>query len=521
VRRSVLVLFLLPVIVNATSYKECFANPPTAKTMLWEISGNGLGQPSYILGTLHSGCAKQLALSMEQASALARSHQLYTELSYARSKSVDKSLQSKKQRRLKDLIDPAQYQVIEDFFGEDVLDRKRRLEEQEPEDIINDLVKTLTRDVNNKFLKRRCKETTSKEAILVASANRYGIGLGGIETYRDRSTVLQRVSLKAVADQLVSMVNEYLNSPDSVFEKLAEFHRLYTSQDIHGIDARANDALKKPLVEDRNRLWVPRMQNAMKQKPTFFAFGAAHLGGNAGVIALLESKGYRLRPIFDKSVANPLAAKPRRQEVLKASDYLEIGQKKEEEGEFLEAIDNYSQALVLNFQYVEAYTRRADLRLNNIVDIQGAMMDLNQAIAIAPENADLYYNRAVIKRDKLKDLQGALADLSRIIEINPRNSIAYFHRGMLKKQSLNTPQSALLDFDNHLLLAPQSINGYVERGLLKYVQLADKAGGIADLRRASYLARINVVKNSDEYSYQRQQEVDRIQAILRTMGDKL
>jgi tetratricopeptide (TPR) repeat protein len=260
-------------------------------------------------------------------------------------------------------------------------------------------------------------------------------------------------------------------------------------------------------------------QNAMKQKSTFFAFGAAHLGGNTGVIALLESKGYRLRPIFDKPVANPLAAQPQTlQRVLKASEYFEIGKKKEEEREFLEAIDNYSQAIVLNSQYVEAYKRRADLRLNNIRDTQGAMMDLNQAITIASKDTSLYYSRARLKQGKLKDFKGALADLSKIIEINPQASTAYFDRGMLKKQKLNDPQSALLDFNNHLLLEPQSVDGYVERGLLKYTQLADKDGGIADLRRAIYLARINAVKSS---SYQSQQEVDKIQTILQTMGDKL
>jgi uncharacterized protein len=262
-RNIVLVLLLVPVIVNVAFHKDCFAKPPTAKNLLWEISGNGLGQPSYIFGTIHEGCAKQLALSVEQGAALARTRQLYTETSYASSKSVDKSLKEKKQRLLKDLIKPNQYKIIEDFFGKSYLDFEQS-QKSEPRDLIASLLIAIRKEATYKFFGRRCTEITSKERVLIAAANRHGIKLDGIETNNDRSNVLQDTSFQMMVDQLVSMIDEYLTSPDSVDEKLAESQRYYIDQDIYAMSISsdaADDILQKPLVEERNRLWILRMQN--------------------------------------------------------------------------------------------------------------------------------------------------------------------------------------------------------------------------------------------------------------------
>jgi uncharacterized protein YbaP (TraB family) len=35
----------------------------------------------------------------------------------------------------------------------------------------------------------------------------------------------------------------------------------------------------------------------MQQSPSFFAVGAAHLGGDIGVITLLRKQGYTVKPV--------------------------------------------------------------------------------------------------------------------------------------------------------------------------------------------------------------------------------
>jgi uncharacterized protein len=45
---------------------------PTAKSLLWKISGNQLSHPSYLFGTIHSGCIEKLALTPQQQQAMQR-----------------------------------------------------------------------------------------------------------------------------------------------------------------------------------------------------------------------------------------------------------------------------------------------------------------------------------------------------------------------------------------------------------------------------------------------------------------
>ena len=58
-----------------------------------------------------------------------------------------------------------------------------------------------------------------------------------------------------------------------------------------------NKAFAKRLLDDRNVTWVPKIERLMKTKPTFIADGAAHLGGEKGLVRLLRARGYYVRPI--------------------------------------------------------------------------------------------------------------------------------------------------------------------------------------------------------------------------------
>ena len=51
------------------------------------------------------------------------------------------------------------------------------------------------------------------------------------------------------------------------------------------------------LLDDRNIAWIPKLETAFKEKPTFVAVGAGHLGGTNGVIKLLRAKGYQVSPV--------------------------------------------------------------------------------------------------------------------------------------------------------------------------------------------------------------------------------
>jgi uncharacterized protein YbaP (TraB family) len=51
------------------------------------------------------------------------------------------------------------------------------------------------------------------------------------------------------------------------------------------------------MLDDRNEEWIDDMENLMKEEATFFAVGAGHLGGENGVISLLEKAGYKVEAV--------------------------------------------------------------------------------------------------------------------------------------------------------------------------------------------------------------------------------
>ena len=84
-----------------------------------------------------------------------------------------------------------------------------------------------------------------------------------------------------------------------------EMYALYKQEDIQGlydltekymVDEMA--AIESKLLEDRNRKWIPRLRSMMSDGKIFIAVGAAHLGGEAGVISLLKEEGFNVFPIL-------------------------------------------------------------------------------------------------------------------------------------------------------------------------------------------------------------------------------
>jgi uncharacterized protein YbaP (TraB family) len=53
------------------------------------------------------------------------------------------------------------------------------------------------------------------------------------------------------------------------------------------------------LLNNRNRNWVEKFIEISAKGSYLFAVGAGHLPGEAGVLNLLEKKGFKLRPLLN------------------------------------------------------------------------------------------------------------------------------------------------------------------------------------------------------------------------------
>ena len=47
----------------------------------------------------------------------------------------------------------------------------------------------------------------------------------------------------------------------------------------------------------RNRDWIPKIEEIIRQQPSFIAVGALHLAGDEGLITMLRKQGYTIEPV--------------------------------------------------------------------------------------------------------------------------------------------------------------------------------------------------------------------------------
>ena len=111
--------------------------------------------------------------------------------------------------------------------------------------------------------------------------------------------------------------------------------------------------------------------------------------------------------------------------------------------DFANAVDDYTQAILLDEQFFPAYFMRALVRCKQLeyrkaegdghevsaVDYEIVKKDLDQVIQLAPDFVYAYFNRGNVM-SSLKDYRGALADYDKAIDLSPAFAEAYYNRGL-------------------------------------------------------------------------------------------
>jgi uncharacterized protein YbaP (TraB family) len=122
----------------------------------------------------------------------------------------------------------------------------------------------------------------------------------GLETVEEQMALFDSIPYKDQAKMIMDMINN-LPAARKEFKDLVNLYKsekineLYTMTTNSNFDLSGSEEL---LLQDRNKKWIARIKSEIAEKPTFFAVGAAHLGGESGVIALLRKAGYKARPVL-------------------------------------------------------------------------------------------------------------------------------------------------------------------------------------------------------------------------------
>lgn len=268
---------------------------PAEKALLWKISGNGLKKPSYLLGTIHLIPKDKFQFSDATYDALADSRRVTFEIDMKEMTNIAAqfSLLSKAfmsgGKTLKDLLTPEDY-----TFVKQKLDTKgmpsTMLERMKPL-----FLSTLFTSDEESGL-GNVTNMTSVEMELYRQVKRRKLESAGLETAAYQMGIFDSIPYEAQAKMLVETLRN-TEGADNDFDKMIE---LYRRKDINAMEAMMDEPgygmndYQDVLLHNRNRNWIPVMGRMMREKSTLFAVGAGHLGGAAGVIALLRLEGYRV-----------------------------------------------------------------------------------------------------------------------------------------------------------------------------------------------------------------------------------
>lgn len=127
-----------------------------------------------------------------------------------------------------------------------------------------------------------------------ASSN--GIKVAGLESVHEQIQILQKLSLRHQYQQLIK-ISKKISGIQAGFHKIL---KAYQEEDLSTLFQLSKKTLgpdKQLLLENRNVIMVDRMINQHQLQPAFFSFGAGHLVGTHGVLAMLKRKGFRIKPI--------------------------------------------------------------------------------------------------------------------------------------------------------------------------------------------------------------------------------
>ena len=293
---SLIVAFLLLTIISCKAQKN---NPLITNTdnntLLWEITGNGLQQPTYVYGTYHVMCKKYLAISNQLNIAIANADEVYMELDMddpATMMGGFSLMNMKGDNKLADVFSTNDYKKVTHFFIDSLHMPLSFINRIKPFFLMAMLYPKMT-DCN--------ASSGVEEAILkVAKANKKEIK--GLETMAFQASVFDSIPYTTQAKELIKMLDslpQYKKYMDTLLN-------IYLSQNLQKIEDQFNNNElgmmdnQDILLDDRNANWVKQLQQLMQQKSLLVAVGAGHLVGKKGLIQLLKNKGYTLRPLLNK-----------------------------------------------------------------------------------------------------------------------------------------------------------------------------------------------------------------------------
>lgn len=309
--------------------------------LLWKITGNGLQTPSYLFGTFHEEGGMQILDSIQSFDSIfVSTNQFICEMGSRNAfKMLDEKNDSKSDSFLKpwpasdstyeNLLTDKQKSILDSVINNDEFLRIIKEFNIRPIQAIGYIKYSYQKNANkNKIHSKDNSVNDTIKAIILDSyleqkakkLNMNIVELDSKEVYRKLNdsirSYLPLLSYRSEVDYLIYYIQNYPAIDSLQNDIMSKSFSLYLHQEIAQFDLLQDEyseqnnmimkylggvnfieILIKMINDERNNIWMKKIPNLINDNSSFIAVGAAHLGGEHGLIHQLRLLNYKVVPI--------------------------------------------------------------------------------------------------------------------------------------------------------------------------------------------------------------------------------
>ncbi|MGI9034945.1 MAG: TraB/GumN family protein [Pyrinomonadaceae bacterium] len=292
-------LLLLLTIINAFAFGVSNARAQAVKTtndsaLLYEISGKNLKKPSYLFGTIHLICEKDMFAKEQLKSYLSQTGQLMLELNLSDPAVMQQAVKGyllPDGKTTRDYLKPEEYAKLDEVFKNYLGVSYDNFQNFKP--VLASVVLLTSPKIIG------CQPPAAYDTFLMQTAAANKMPIVGLETVDAEFAALDAQPI----EKQIEALNKLAADPEKSFADFKKQYQLYLAQNSDELYNQTVDEFKKDgssqvkLLDERNASWIPVIEKNIAEEPLFIAVGAGHLGGEKGVINLLRARGYKVTPI--------------------------------------------------------------------------------------------------------------------------------------------------------------------------------------------------------------------------------
>ncbi len=262
------------------------------KSLLWEVSGNGIEHPSYVFGTIHLIPADDYFFTdvMKEKLLTCKTLALEIDINMSLGEKINlaKKVMLPEGKRLSDYLTDEQFEQYSAYVLDSLKIKESKFKQM-------NMIKPIF--ASSIILVELLGKTKTYEEEFNKLANKKGLTVIGLETAEYQLSIMDKMSI----EKQIEMIFE----DDLSGNPLTEFNEIlnvYKDQDLERMNELfiIDESLSEfadDLLNNRNENWIPIIEKEMKNNSIFVAVGAAHLPGETGVLNLLKLRGYTVKAV--------------------------------------------------------------------------------------------------------------------------------------------------------------------------------------------------------------------------------